>query len=100
MEKEVAKYLDQGMSKDEILAAFEEKYGAAVLSAPPARGAFNLSAWVMPFAALLAGGLAVIFVLRRWKPAASARPQTAPPSDASQFRDRLEEELQKFNPED
>jgi len=98
MEKELAGYIDQGMSKDQILAAFVAKYGERVLSAPPTKGAFNVSAWAMPFAALLAGGLAVIFLLTRWK--SSTAPVPVASVDDSAYRDRLEEELKKYSPED
>src|SRR5262245_47435666 len=98
MEKELAGYIDQGMNKDQILAAFVAKYGERVLSAPPTKGAFNISAWMMPFAALLAGAAAVVYFLKRWK--ASTVPAPAGSVDDSAYRDRLEEELKKYNPED
>jgi cytochrome c-type biogenesis protein CcmH len=97
MEKELAAFIDQGMTKDQILEAFVAKYGPSVLSAPPTKGAFNISAWIMPFVALLAGGLAVIFLLRNWK--SHTAPAMPDPVDDVQYR-QLEEELKKFTPED
>ncbi|MBT3350932.1 MAG: hypothetical protein HOC91_07040 [Nitrospinaceae bacterium] len=53
-----------GESKAQITRYFVEVYGAGnVLSAPPAEG-FFLTAWGLPFAAILAG-LGVVFVLMR-----------------------------------
>ena len=95
---EVGRYLDQGMSDDQVIAAFVEKYGMKALSAPPTTGAFNLSAWLMPFVALLVGATAIIFFLRKLK---SATVPVAPAGpDDSKYRQRIEEELEKYNPED
>jgi cytochrome c-type biogenesis protein CcmH/NrfF len=97
MERELAAFIDQGKTKDEILAAFVSKYGTRVLSAPPTTGVFNKSAWIMPFAALVAGAMAVVFLLRAWK--SRTAPAMPAPVDDAQFR-QLEEELKKFTPED
>ena len=97
MIKEVAALLDEGKSEEEIKTHFVDKYGATVLSAPPTSG-FNLSAWIMPFAALLIGaGVAVYFARRfrsRWADVASAS------VDTTKYQGRVEEELEKFTPED
>jgi cytochrome c-type biogenesis protein CcmH len=97
MEKELAEMLDQGLTKDQILDRFVAKYGASVLSAPPTKGAFNISAWIMPFVALLAGGVVVVVVLRKWN--SQTVPATPEPVDNDASR-RLEEELKRFTPED
>lgn len=62
-------------SDDLILQSFVQEYGQKVLSHPPSSG-FGLSAWVMPFAALLVGGVVCWVFLRRWRtrPAAAAVP--------------------------
>ncbi len=64
--EEIAERLQAGETAGEILARFRDRYGLHILAAPPTSG-FHLSAWVLPFAALFAGGLAAVFVLRRWK---------------------------------
>ena len=73
---EIAAELDEGKSDDSIVSHFAEKFGLSVLSAPPASG-FNLTAWIMPFAALLAGAMLVVYFIRRfrakWSPRSSAR---------------------------
>jgi cytochrome c-type biogenesis protein CcmH len=99
MKEEVARHLDSGKNKEEVLAAFVEKYGVSILSSPPASG-FNLAAWLMPFVALAAGMLTVVYFVRTFR---SRWPQTTTATDkidASKYRDRLEDELRKFTPED
>ena len=62
MRQIVREMLSQGSSRDEILDFFVGNYGPDILGAPPKSG-FNLLAWVVPAAAivaLLAVGLLVI----------------------------------------
>lgn len=64
--KEVATLLDQGKNKNEVLQAMIVQYGERILAAPPKEG-FNLAAWILPFAALLIGGIIVAKVIAKWK---------------------------------
>jgi cytochrome c-type biogenesis protein CcmH len=99
MKEEVARLLDSGMSKDEVIAAFAEKYGLSILSSPPASG-FNLTAWLMPFVALAVGMLVVVYFVRTFR---SRFPEASSPSAnvvPAKYADRLEDELKKFTPED
>ena len=97
MLKDIGKRVDQGDNNDGVVEYFIDKYGTSVLSAPPASG-FNLTAWVMPFAALAIGALVAVYFLRqfraRWAGAAPAN------SDLARYQDKVEEELKKFTPED
>lgn len=62
-------YIQEGMTKEQILARFVADEGTVVLSAPTTKG-FNLTAWVMPFVALVLGGAGVaMFLLSRRRPA-------------------------------
>jgi len=99
MRKELKGYIEAGKDDKTIFATFADKYGPKVLSAPSTKGWFNLSAWVMPFAVLAAGGLVVIFFLKRLRSRAAATPE-APPIDASRYEKEIEEELRKLTPED
>ena len=63
--QEAEKYIQQGMSKADILAAFTKKYGEHILAAPTKKG-FNLTAWLLPFAAILLAGFAIVMLLKRW----------------------------------
>jgi cytochrome c-type biogenesis protein CcmH len=66
MRQELMAALQGPDSDDLILQRFVQEYGGVVLAAPTATG-FNRVAWVTPFAALGAGILAVVYVVRRWK---------------------------------
>lgn len=97
MLKDISNRIDQGNTDDGVVEYFVDKYGTSVLSAPPASG-FNLTAWIMPFAALGIGLIVAIVFLRRYKATrASAPPPTV---DMAQYQDKVEEELKKFTPED
>ncbi len=52
--------IGRGMNGPQVIAYFRGKYGEKILSAPTTQG-FNLLAWVMPFAAIVAGGALVAF---------------------------------------
>jgi cytochrome c-type biogenesis protein CcmH len=57
--------LESGLTVDQIVQQYVDKYGETILSAPTKSG-FNLSAWIMPFAALVIGGFGVRKVIRSW----------------------------------
>jgi cytochrome c-type biogenesis protein CcmH len=96
MRAELKQLIEDGKSDDAITTSFVEKYGNSVLSAPPMSG-FNLSAWVMPFAALTFGLLVVIYLVRKKSQTPTA--QTPGPFDVK-YQSQVEEELKKFTPED
>jgi cytochrome c-type biogenesis protein CcmH len=60
-----SKMLDSGLTVDQIIKYQVDEYGETVLSAPTKFG-FNLTAWVMPFIALVAGGMGVRKVIYSW----------------------------------
>ena len=62
--------LESGLTVDQIVQQYVDKYGETVLSAPTKSG-FNLSAWIMPFAALAIGGFGVRKVIQSWTRKAS-----------------------------
>jgi cytochrome c-type biogenesis protein CcmH len=96
--QQIGTMLDRGMSGAQILASFRTKYGEKVLSEPVAEG-FNLLAWIVPFAAILAGAILILIALRRWRSEDSnpARGGTgaSPAAYAASLRGRLEEELRR-----
>jgi len=94
---EIAAELDDGQSDQSIVAHFAEKFGITVLSSPPASG-FNLTAWLMPFIALAAGGMLVIYFVRRFRSKWRAVP--AADVDVAKYQQKVDEELKKFMPED
>lgn len=93
--------LGRGMSGAQVIAYFRGKYGEKILSAPTMQG-FNILAWIMPFAAIVAGGALVAFTVGRWRSNSPApAPLDAPASGADlsggnfdpELRRRLEREL-------
>lgn len=57
--------LESGLTVDQIIKQYVDKYGETVLSAPSKSGV-NLLAWIMPFAALAVGGFGVRKVMQSW----------------------------------
>lgn len=62
---DVARRLHAGETPEQILAAYEARYGAWILMYPPRRGAFWLM-WLAPFAVVALGGGVLVTLLRRW----------------------------------
>ena len=101
----ISEKIGQGQSKDQIINFFVAKYGEKMLSSPPKKG-FNLVAWIGPFAAVLAGGTALFFVLRTWARKGRAGAQESvvlmvpeSPQESETYRIRLEDELRRFREE-
>ncbi len=96
--EQIEAMLNKGMSRNAILASYRAKYGEKILSAPTIEG-FNLIAWIMPFAALVAGVGLIFFAFGRWRSrvgsiteeAASAAPVTFDPA----LRQQLEASITK-----
>jgi cytochrome c-type biogenesis protein CcmH len=63
--KKFTKLLESGLTVDQIVQQQIEKYGETVLSAPTKNG-FNLTAWVIPFGALMIGGVGLRRLLSGW----------------------------------
>lgn len=82
--------LTAGHSEEQVLTAMVADFGPAVLAAPPAEG-FNLSAWVMPFAALLIGLFLVQRIVRQWR--ARRLAPAADPALVERYRKDIEREM-------
>jgi cytochrome c-type biogenesis protein CcmH len=96
IKKEIAERLGRGESKEQILAAFTQKFGEKVLSSPTFRG-FNWFAWLTPFAAMLAAAAVLTLTIRKRARAtadvlAPGRPDRGPPATDA-LRARLAREL-------
>lgn len=72
MRSVVREQLAEGRTPDQVKAYFVSRYGEWILLEPEPRG-FNLTIYLLPVLALLAGGIFVAFAIRRW----SSRPATA-----------------------
>jgi len=101
MRKIIIDRLAKGQSKEDIMGYFVSIYGIKVLAAPPAKG-FNITAWVTPFIAIIAGGLLVYFVLDKWVFQAKLaqmddeEKKVKKHIDLSEYEDKLESELKKY----
>ena len=100
IKKEISERLARGESKDQILGAFQAKFGEKVLSSPTMQG-FNRLAWIMPFAVVLTAGAILAMVIQRRtrtaapQPVVPTAPASAPPGTKSDdaLRARLAREL-------
>ncbi len=97
---QVMEKLSLGQSKDEIIGYFVSRYGEKVLSAPTKKG-FNLTAWVLPFVAIVSGGGILYFTLKRWYSAGGEREVERNRLNEGQLEgkyvDRFEQELKDFD---
>lgn len=101
--EETAERLRAGETPEEVVADFRDRYGLAVLAAPPAAG-FHLAAWVLPGLFLMLGGAAAAFVIRSWRRETPARPKAgtdaAPGADGEPGRPeviaRIEREVSEL----
>ncbi len=90
--------LAQGQSEEQIIQSFVDQYGEQVLASPPKRG-FNLTAWILPFAAILGGGGIIYMALKKWvwQGRQSATPAEAEVEEGDEeYQSRLKKELEEF----
>jgi cytochrome c-type biogenesis protein CcmH len=91
-----SKMLESGLTVDQIVKMQVDEYGETVLSAPTKFG-FNLTAWMTPFVALVAGGFGVRKVLRAWVGKRdgidTAETPAAEPEISKKYSKRLKDEL-------
>ena len=96
---EFTKMLDSGLTVDQIIHMQVEKYGETVLSSPT-KGRFNLTAWAMPFVALLAGGFGVSKIIEAWKKKGAPEDQDTGhyevASISAKYSSRIQDELDKI----
>ena len=97
MRGELMDATSKGDNDDLTLQSFVQKYGPTVIAAPTATG-FNIIAWIMPFAVLLAGTILAVYVVRTWRnqpiPAlpGGVRPVTG--ADLERFREQARSETE------
>ena len=96
---EFTKMLDSGLTVKQIIDMQVEKHGETILSSPTKSG-FNLTAWAMPFVALLAGGFGVSKIIEAWKKKSAPQDQAAGdeevPSMSAKNSSRIQDELDKI----
>src|SRR4051794_37727337 len=79
MHGDVVALVQGGHDAEQILAAFQTVYGEQILMAPLKKG-FNLVGYALPSVALVAGGVIVAGLIRKW---GSRERQTLVPAGAS-----------------
>ena len=96
----VMEKLSLGQSKEEIIGYFVNRYGEKILSAPTKRG-FNLTAWILPFFAIVSGGGVLYFTLKKWYSMGAehkeGRSGLVPGKVEDKYLERFEEELKDFD---
>ncbi len=90
MRQIIRERLATGQSPDQVIAYFVEKYGEWILLSPRREG-FNLLVWIVPFAGLGGGLIAIAILASRWS---RRRRSTLPagPVDPA-MRERISREL-------
>ena len=89
---EIASLIAQCKSAPQIEDALVANFGAGILAAPPRKG-FDLLAWWLPIAGILAGGVLIAVGVWRWSRART--PDDEPPLDA-ELDARVDEALARF----
>ncbi len=91
-----------GWSKQKITDTLVTQYGERILAAPTKQG-FNLTAWLAPFAVILAGGAFISFLVGNWVRRrrvydgfVKTKMAEPAPDDLDRLRARLAAELKQF----
>lgn len=96
----IAAKIVEGWDKPRIMELLVKNYGEKLLAAPTKSG-FNLTAWVTPFAAILAGGVMISLVVGEWvaRRRAAQRARVTSPSTPieGKYLARVDEELKHFD---
>lgn len=90
----IRRLIAAGRTKRQIKDALVAEYGPEVLALPEARG-FDLAAWLVPGAAILAAAAALAAGVGRWRRAAAAR--AAPPPISEADAERLDADLARYD---
>jgi cytochrome c-type biogenesis protein CcmH len=95
----IRKQIAEGKTKAQIEDALVAQYGTEVLAEPPKSG-FDLTAWLVPGAAILLAALAIAIALRRWRRAGGSGPppsgKAGPPLDPADS-ERLDADLARYD---
>jgi cytochrome c-type biogenesis protein CcmH len=95
MRQIIRKQLEEGKSKEEVIAYFVNRYGETILASPPPKGV-NWLLWVLPALAIVFGGLGIgIYLHKTGKGGRSASAKTEKHAADSDYMLKLDEELKK-----
>jgi cytochrome c-type biogenesis protein CcmF len=93
---ELARYIDQGMSHDQILQAFVAQHGNEEMLGSPLNKGFRRLAWMFPY---LIGATGIVFIgyaARKWTHHPEGAPESSAPADPA-LDDRLDDELRNLD---
>jgi cytochrome c-type biogenesis protein CcmF len=91
------KFLDAGMGRDAVLAAFVAEYGSQDVLARPIDKGFNRLAWLFPYLVGVFGAVSALVIARRWSHGAAAAAPQPTPADDPELRTRLDHELRDLD---
>jgi len=92
----IRKQLEEGKSKEEILAYFVNSYGESILASPPPKG-INWLLWLLPGAGIIIGGVVItLFLFRAQREDRNENTQeiSTQPKGDNEYIKRIEEELE------
>jgi cytochrome c-type biogenesis protein CcmH/NrfF len=97
MRTDLAALIDQGKSRDEIIAAFIGKYGSEEMLAKPLNRGFNRLAWWLPWTVGGGAALAVGLVAVRWSRRHDTSSPESPAAIEPELDERLDDELRNLD---
>jgi cytochrome c-type biogenesis protein CcmF len=97
MRGELAAFIDEGKSHDEIIQAFISKYGSEEMLGAPVDKGFNRLAWLVPYLAAVTGAVMVGFAAIRWSRRSDQPHDPAPAAADPDLDERLDHELRDLD---
>lgn len=92
----IRRLIAQGEDKEQIKDALAMQYGDEVLGLPKNEG-FNLAAYLVPIAVILAAAALILFALTRWRRPRRPAPAAVAPEISTTDARRLDEDLARFD---
>jgi cytochrome c-type biogenesis protein CcmH len=89
LHREVLALRNEGLSAQQVLDAFVEKYGEKALMAPKPQG-FNLAGYLVPGAAITLAGAGLVALIRRRRSLGATAVAEAQPSQVQATPDEME----------
>jgi cytochrome c-type biogenesis protein CcmH len=97
MRQIIRKQLEEGKSKEEVIAYFVNRYGETILASPPPRGV-NWLLWLLPGLAIVFGGLGIgiyLYKSQSGKNSAGSGKRAQKTAADSDYMLKIDEELKK-----
>jgi cytochrome c-type biogenesis protein CcmF len=91
------KFVDEGKSRDEVLAAFVADFGSEDILMRPRNQGFNRLAWMLPYMLAAAGLVTIIVNARRWSSHPAPASSGASVAGDATLNARLDDELRNLD---